>query len=214
MIYDNHRFPWTAALEESWPAIRAELDRVQNEEFISWPNVNMYKGTWELFGLFGFGKRHDLNCERCPETARAVERIPGMTTAVFSAMEPGTYLPPHRGATDAVLRCHLGVDVPEDCGIRVEQQKVPWQEGRCVIFDDTAEHEVWNRGDRRRINLIIDFWKPFRFPGRRLKRLKQRVAVKMNLKRSDVLEFINKEHARQRAVYESRQKGNSESPEQ
>lgn len=198
MIYDNDDFPWTRSLEENWPDIRAEMDAIENESFIDWPNVNMYDGAWQLFGLYGFGKRFDKNCNRCPKTAALVEKIPAMTTAVFSSMDPGTYLPPHCGATNAVLRCHLGVKVPPECGIRVDKQTTDWQEGVCVVFDDTYEHEVWNRGEFRRINLIIDFWKPMRIPGNRMRRLAQRAMVRMNLKRSDVLAFINDQYQKQK----------------
>jgi aspartate beta-hydroxylase len=35
-----------------------------------------------------------------------------------------------------------------------------WQEGRCVTFDDTFEHEAWNRSDRVRAVMILDSWHP------------------------------------------------------
>ncbi len=35
-----------------------------------------------------------------------------------------------------------------------------WREGEAVAFDDTYEHEAWNRGSRTRVVLIIDVWNP------------------------------------------------------
>jgi aspartate beta-hydroxylase len=29
-----------------------------------------------------------------------------------------------------------------------------------VVFDDTYEHEAWNRSDRTRVVLIMDVWNP------------------------------------------------------
>ena len=35
-----------------------------------------------------------------------------------------------------------------------------WAEGRCLIFDDSFEHEVWHEGDSDRVVLICDLWHP------------------------------------------------------
>ncbi|HEX9794802.1 MAG TPA: aspartyl/asparaginyl beta-hydroxylase domain-containing protein [Planctomycetota bacterium] len=202
MFYSNDRFPWTRVLEDNWPVIREEVARLEPEAFIPWPNQKMYTNEWSLFGFYGFGRRFDLMCEACPRTAEIVARIPGMTTAVLSAMGPGTHLPPHVGSTKAVLRCHLGVMVPDGCRIRVGNEVLAWEDGKAMVFDDTYEHEVWNDSDRRRVNLILDFWKPWSIPGDRLKRLKHRAAIKFNRKRSDVLEFINEQYEAQKAQAE------------
>ena len=73
---------------------------------------------------------------------------------------PGTHIKPHCGPVNAWLRCHLGVVVPPGCGIRVGSGKRFWEEGRCLIFDDSFEHEAWNpTGDARTV-LVLDFWHP------------------------------------------------------
>jgi aspartate beta-hydroxylase len=50
--------------------------------------------------------------------------------------------------------------VPAGCGIRVGSTTRSWEEGRCIVFDDSFEHEVWNESDRHRYVLILDFWHP------------------------------------------------------
>ena len=89
-----------------------------------------------------------------------VESIPGMTTAGFSRLEPQSHIKPHVGYTTAVLRCHLGVTVPAGCTLRVGSETREWQNGRCMVFDDTIEHEAWNRSDAIRTVLLIDFKRP------------------------------------------------------
>ena len=38
---------------------------------------------------------------------------------------------------------------------------VPWEEGKACLFDDSIEHEAWNRNpDRLRVVLIFDVWRP------------------------------------------------------
>ena len=55
---------------------------------------------------------------------------------------------------------HLPLIVPPDCALRVGGEEHAWQEGRCVTFDDTWEHEAWNRSDRTRVVMILDSWHP------------------------------------------------------
>jgi len=35
-----------------------------------------------------------------------------------------------------------------------------WQEGRLMMFDDTYQHEAWNRSSQPRIVLLMDCWNP------------------------------------------------------
>ena len=44
--------------------------------------------------------------------------------------------------------------------IRVGDEVRTWVEGRCLLFDDSFEHEVWNDADEERLVLIVDVWHP------------------------------------------------------
>src|SRR5262245_41288674 len=60
-----------------------------------------------------------------PQTWRICRNIPGLTSVMYSILEPGKYLPPHRGPYNGVLLLHLGLIVPEPrdmLGIRVENE--------------------------------------------------------------------------------------------
>ncbi|MEB3145977.1 MAG: aspartyl/asparaginyl beta-hydroxylase domain-containing protein [Cylindrospermopsis raciborskii 1523720] len=158
MFFDPEIFPFASALEESWLEVRTELEQLRPANFIDWPEKNIYNHGWGVLGLYAFGQRLEENCKLCPKTTKVVENIPGMITAGFSSLAPGTYIGPHFGVSKAVLRCHLGVVVPDDnCAIRVDKETRNWQEGKCLIFDDTYEHEAWNRSNKTRIVLLVDF---------------------------------------------------------
>ncbi|BAZ90451.1 putative hydroxylase [Raphidiopsis curvata NIES-932] len=158
MFFNPAIFPFTSALEASWPDIRKELEQLQPADFIDWPERNIYNHGWGVLGLYAFGQRLEENCRLCPKTSGVVENIPGMITAGFSSLAPGTYIGPHFGVSKAVLRCHLGVVVPDNnCAIRVDKETKNWQEGKCLVFDDTYEHEAWNRSNKTRIVLLVDF---------------------------------------------------------
>jgi beta-hydroxylase len=69
----------------------------------------------------------------------------------------------HRGSYKGVLRCHLGLIVPEpraNVRMTVGDALVHWDEGKCVIFDDTHKHEVWNDTDSIRVVLLFDIRRP------------------------------------------------------
>ena len=175
MVYPAGSFPWEAALERATPGILAELNSVlqrqgelpslhqivRDVELVGQPEL------WKTFLLCGYGIKSERNIAACPQTWAAVKGIPGLKTAMFSIMEPGTHLAPHRGPYNGVLRVHLGLIIPEppaDVAIRVGDTLYHWQTGKVVVFDDAYEHEAWNHSDATRVVLFLDFVKPLRFP--------------------------------------------------
>jgi beta-hydroxylase len=174
-IYKKSVFPWAADVEHEWRAIRAELDRVlvRKDDLPGFHEISSDVATisqdsgWKTFLLAGYGFRSHANIALCPETWRVCQKIPGLITVMFSILEPGKHLPPHRGPYNGVLRLHLGLIVPEpheQLGIRVENDLYRWKEGEAVIFDDAYEHEAWNYTPHTRVVLFVDFVKPLRFP--------------------------------------------------
>lgn len=151
----------SGVLEDGWLHVRDELARLQERQFIDWPERQLYGAGWTVFGFYAFGRRLEENLALCPETARLLAAVPDLTTAGFSRLAPNTHIRPHVGYTDAVLRCHLGLVVPADgCALRVGDETRRWEEGRCLVFDDTVEHEAWNRSSFDRIVLLLDFLRP------------------------------------------------------
>jgi len=187
-IYDNAVFPWTTEIEREWRAIRAELERVlvRQEELPGFHEISSDVAAisqdrgWKTFLLSGYGFKSHANIKLCPQTWRVCQKIPGLITVMFSILEPGKHLPPHRGPYNGVLRLHLGLIVPEpreQLGIRVEQEIYRWQEGHAVVFDDAYEHEAWNKTQHTRVVLFVDFVKPLRFPANCLNWLLLHLAV-------------------------------------
>jgi beta-hydroxylase len=159
MFVDSSKFKFTETLEANWQLIHRELLQIPQGSFVAWPERFLYEEGWNVFGLYGFGRKLEKNCALCPHTTSVVESIPGLTTAGFSWLEPGTHIKPHVGYSGAVLRCHLGLAVPAGCTLRVGAEKRGWSEGKCLVFDDTTEHEAWNESDRARVVLLVDFLK-------------------------------------------------------
>lgn len=160
MFLDTRSFPFTRDLEAHWLSIRDELLSLPGSSFLSWPEKELHEGGWEVFGLYAFGERIDVNCAACPKTTAWIEAIPRMTTAGFSVLKPGTAIKPHVGYSSAVLRCHLGLIIPPDCALEVGGEIRSWREGKCLVFDDTVRHAAWNHSNQPRVVLLVDFARP------------------------------------------------------
>ena len=181
-VFDPAVFPWIEDIEIHWEQVRHELDELLKEREplpafhqISPDQYRISTGdNWKTFIFYVFGDRINTNCERCPETARLLEKVPNLRNAWFSILAPGYRIPPHNGPTNGIIRIHLGLIVPRDtasCRIRVDNEVFGWQEGKCVVFDDSYEHEVWNDTDEQRAVLFFDVDRPLRLPGRIVNRL-------------------------------------------
>ena len=160
MFRDPGDFDFVAALEAEWEAIRAEYLGLPSDSFDPWVQRQMHGGGWSVFGLFALGQRIPAACAACPLTARMLEQVPGLSMAGFSRLAPHTHVEPHVGWAASVYRLHLALVVPPGCRLRVAGETRSWQEGRCLIFDDTALHEAWNDSDSPRGVLLLDFLRP------------------------------------------------------
>jgi ornithine lipid ester-linked acyl 2-hydroxylase len=180
-VHDPRDFPFIATIEAEWPKISAEANQLlqfrahlpafhqisPDQKYISQGD------SWKVFILYGFGVRSERNCARCPETARLLSTVPGLQSSFFSILAPHYHIPKHRGVTKSLLRAHLGLVIPQAadrCRMRIGDDTVRWEPGKCIVFDDFFHHEVWNDTDEERVVLIFDFERPMRPLGRMLNR--------------------------------------------
>ena len=171
-------FPWLDALERETDAIRAELlavmpregagERVFDSDAAEAQGLAGRNAvpSWNGIYFYRHGERRTESHAACPRTAAVLESLPlarireHAPEVMFSVLTPGTHILPHRGVTNTRAVCHLPLVVPEDCALVVGGERHDWREGRAVAFDDTYEHEAWNRGSRTRVVLIFDVWNP------------------------------------------------------
>lgn len=180
-FYDRSLFPWLPTLEEATPVIQAELATLLETAFdefspyIAYPKgapVNQWgelnhSRKWSSLFLWRDGRRQDEVCARCPKTAALLEALPmadqdGFApTAMFSALQPRTHIPPHTGSSNVRLLAHLPLILPGLARFRVGNTERAWKMGEAWVFDDTIEHEAWNDADEMRVILIFDVWNPY-----------------------------------------------------
>lgn len=170
-FYDSSIFPWTSAFLDAYADVRSEVERqaqamrplydIHTESIAGIPAKTH---RWLASTLVFFTIRNNVVMSQMPKTSALLEQVPDLVTAVMLRMEGGTHLKAHRGYCPDVLRCHLGIVVPEPeaCVLRVEDERRTWAEREWLVFDDYLEHEVWHRGTKPRTILLVDVVRPGR----------------------------------------------------
>jgi aspartyl/asparaginyl beta-hydroxylase (cupin superfamily)/Flp pilus assembly protein TadD len=179
-FFERGDFPWLDAIEAATDEIRTELtavlvaDRAGLEPYIAYPDgvpldrwreLNKSR-RWSAYFLSNQGVDLPAHIARCPRTMQVLKGAPlcdvpaRAPTVFFSILDASTHIPPHTGVTNTRLTVHLPLIVPPDCGFRVGGETREWIPGKAWVFDDTIEHEAWNRSDSPRAVLIFDIWNP------------------------------------------------------
>ena len=174
----DETYPALRELDRNYPVIRQELEGIlaQRDKLPRYHDLTkreMYiSGTidadkdWKIFMLYSLVGKPEANQARCPQTTALLEKIPHLYQAFFSILDPGKSIPAHCGDYLGYLRYHLALVVPENNppSMRVKDTVHTWQEGKSILFDDSWNHEVYNKSDGLRVVLIVDFLRPMPAP--------------------------------------------------
>jgi aspartate beta-hydroxylase len=175
-VFERDALAFADALEAETAAIREEMQAVVDAGDVQAFHYDRTEaqqaaltagGAWDAYFFYADGERVDAHHDACPRTSAALARLPldhvrdHGPEVCFSVLRPGAHILPHRGVTNTRSVLHLGLRVPPGCALRlVGVGEVGWEEGRCFAFDDTYEHEAWNRSDQTRVVLLGDIWNP------------------------------------------------------
>ena len=149
------------SLEAHYDIIKEEYESIK-DKMINYPETFLYdNGGWKIFPIFDWplGVKVKETAELIPKTTELIEKyIPNHITASFSRLLPKTKIRPHIGDQGSHLRYHLGIDCPDgNCALKCENKVYQWRNGESFIFDDRKRHEAWNRTNKDRVILLIDF---------------------------------------------------------
>ena len=178
-FWEREEFPWLADLEAATDAILDELRGVITEAteftpYIDYPDsapLDQWRALnrsrrWGAYHLLENGKRVEDHCARCPRTMATLGELPQPTvpnrspSAMFSALEARTHIPPHTGVSNTRLVVHLPLIVPDGCWFRVGNETRTYRPREAWVFDDTIDHEAMNGSDEGRVILLFDIWNP------------------------------------------------------
>jgi hypothetical protein len=162
--------PIVEALEAQHALIKREYAEAWNARAAALQNYEHYLMTrddWKALYVYRRGRLTPESAALTPVTHALLDRYAVKTDAIcplleshFSTLHAGASIPPHSDLWNFSINLHLAVDVPEGCAIRVAREERTWQEGKCLLFDYSFEHEAWNRGTRPRTCLLVDLWHP------------------------------------------------------
>lgn len=177
-FYERSEFPWLAEVEAAVPAMQDELRAVlaDGRDFAPYveagsdrpraANPLINDPSWGAFYFWRNGEKVEENASRCPATMQALDLAPmpqidkRSPIALWSLLKPGTHIQPHHGLLNTRLICHIPLIVPNDCAIRVGNETRAWCAGEALIFDDSFEHEAWNKSIETRVILLFEIWRP------------------------------------------------------
>ncbi|PXW70058.1 aspartyl/asparaginyl beta-hydroxylase [Blastomonas natatoria] len=178
-FYEAREFDWAEGFEALAPAMVEELENLldnRGQGFSPYlrtdPNrpaaANPLRDdpSWGAHFLWEDGSIVADHAALAPVTMEALATAPmpeiaeRSPMALYSLLRPGTHIRPHHGMLNTRLICHLPLITNPDCAIRVGNETRRWQHGKLLIFDDSIEHEAWNRGSATRIILLFEIWRP------------------------------------------------------
>lgn len=170
-FYDISCYPFLEEIEKNYLVIKQEFDNVikNNALFKAWPQekmTNYAPDTWQVILIrartnwYNQIEKMSLYEHHFPKTLSILHTVLGddLSDVGFSKLYPKSKIQPHNGLFSNMLRCHLGLHIPEgDCKITVNGETKQWQEGKLLIFNEALEHTAWNETDHERVVLIFDF---------------------------------------------------------
>jgi len=171
-IFDPKDFSWSQNFRDSWKDILLEYQNYVKKYVVPYHyQLNTYVSDcdvdrgWKTLYLRAYNQNTQL-VRFFPKTMCLINNSP-CTLAFFSILEPRTRLMPHKGIYKGIIRYHLGLIVPRDsdsCFIVVDGNKLTWNTGSDIMFDDMFEHYVENNTDELRVVLFLDIKRDFKNP--------------------------------------------------
>lgn len=176
-VTPTDRFAWASAVEAATAEIRDEYLAAVESGVAFTPYVHgdikaeewkalSGKLDWSSLHLYREGRKTQI-AQHFPKTLKALDAadIPRVDNGdaiemFFSRLKPGAHIPPHFGCANNRITVHLPLIVPDNCAIRVGDDLHGWTEGKLFAFDDSFEHEAWNRSDQDRVVLIFESHHP------------------------------------------------------
>ena len=172
-VWNKDKFKCVKVLEENFNLIKQEYidaeksNILYNDYKLVDNEKSLHKGDWSWYSFISKGKVNNDFHKIFPQTYKILSSLDEIMYNIpfaysfFSNLENGSEILPHYGPCNIRLRIHLGIEIPDnECFIEIAGNSKKWNEGKCIVFDDTFIHSVQNKSGKRRIILLIDTWHP------------------------------------------------------
>ena len=156
------QFEWARELAVNADQLKEELKRyVSDHHLQGYFNTSMVdkKNSWKTIALKTWSIELYKNQQYFPLITSLINKYPQIISASFNLLESGSRILPHCGDTNAIYRCHLGLEIPSglpETGFKVKEEIRAWENGKWLVFMDAYRHEAWNDSDKERYIFLID----------------------------------------------------------
>lgn len=188
--HDSSEFSWTAEPIRNFDQIKKELMKLiedRDGRLIGHysDQVNDSAEDWNTLAFKQWGIKVKRNLNEVPYIKEWLSRQPYILSASVNILNHGASINPHQGDTNAILRCHMGVEISgglPELGFEVNGEPRCWEEGDFLIFRDAYEHRAWNNSGRRRVIFVVDYLlDEYR---------SQKTAISINVRSFQVLQWV------------------------
>ena len=171
-FYPVEKIELAQELERCYELLKAELKVIweTSDNITAFKNYDSFddkqfpSGSWKkiVFKVWGLENKRAL--ENFPATSTLIKKFPSVSSCFLTKTSAHSVIRLHSGETNAHLRIHLGLHVPQVdaniCGMEVGTQTIGWQNGKTFAFLDAHSHHVWNNSNEERYVLIVDLIRP------------------------------------------------------
>lgn len=165
-FFSPDSYEWAQYIETHWQNIAAELlefikERTLQPYFVG--QITNNQTGWQTLSFRTWGIDVKENRATCPFISDLLSRFPQMVSASVNMLKAGSVIHPHQGDTNAIFRCHLGIEIPAglpECGFEVDEEKRGWEQGKLLIFCDAHRHWAWNKSEGDRVIFLFDIVRP------------------------------------------------------
>lgn len=162
----------------SQPDLLADLETIENLDWISHFVTSNYEGDWDVLPLRGpTGAEHpvmmvysDPSCEKFTDTPflkegayfqQVLASFPFELHAVrLMALSPGSRIKEHKdhdlSLEDGTIRLHIPVRTSESVEFLLNGSRVHMAEGECWYLRLSDSHSVYNGSQISRVHMVID----------------------------------------------------------
>lgn len=180
VIYPTN-VPWCEMLRANCEMVKTEYDEYCqsiSNKLLSFSDIDSRQALisidpqkWKVVMLKLYNKNTE-NVQFFPKTLELMKNIPDCSLIMFSILESGQKIIPHKGYNKGIYRYHLTLHSPtdnENCWIRIANENNEiyqhnWESGKDFAFDDTWLHWVQNDTTERRVVLFLDIKRKFSNP--------------------------------------------------
>lgn len=162
-FYNSTSWKYTDTIIQSYDGLLNDFNQIPQSSWTSsgsgYNNTLIKSNEWYFIPFITKGIRHEYNIDQCPTVKTLLDTVPIYDNCLFSIIDGGGVVPPHRGFSDHHLRVHLGIKTDGMAWIRVGSQTRHWQDRQVLIFHDWDEHEVQNLSINSRVVFLFDIEK-------------------------------------------------------